>query len=38
LFPLKPQALYGKDVTNREIVDSGAATPAIAQPFVDKLA
>ena len=32
------KALYGKDVTNREIVDSGAATPAIAQPFVNKLA
>jgi lipid-binding SYLF domain-containing protein len=32
------KALYGKDVTNSEIVDSGAATPAIAQPFVDKLA
>jgi len=32
------KALYGKDTTNSEIVDSGAATPAIAQPFVDKLA
>jgi lipid-binding SYLF domain-containing protein len=32
------KALYGKDITNSEIVDSGAATPAIAQPFVDKLA
>lgn len=32
------KALYGKDVTNSKIVDSGAATPAIAQPFVDKLA
>src|SRR5580693_3955816 len=31
------KALYGKDVTNSEIVDSAAA-PAIAQPFVDKLA
>jgi lipid-binding SYLF domain-containing protein len=31
-------ALYGKDVTNSEIVDGGAATPAIAQPFVSKLA
>ena len=30
--------LYGKDITNSEIVDSGAATPAIAQPFVEKLA
>jgi lipid-binding SYLF domain-containing protein len=32
------KALYGKDITNSEIVDSGAATPAIAQPFVDRLA
>jgi len=32
------KALYGKDVTNNEIVDGGAATPAIAQPFVDRLA
>jgi SH3 domain-containing YSC84-like protein 1 len=32
------KALYGKDVTNSEIVDSGAATPVIAQPFVDRLA
>jgi lipid-binding SYLF domain-containing protein len=32
------KALYGKDVTNSEIVDSGAGTPAIAQPFVDRLA
>jgi lipid-binding SYLF domain-containing protein len=32
------KALYGKDITNSQIVDSGAATPAIAQPFVDKLA
>jgi len=32
------KALYGKDVTNSEIVVSGAATPAIAQPFVDRLA
>src|SRR6202163_3550760 len=31
-------ALYGKDVTNSQIVDSGAAPPAIAQPFVDGLA
>jgi lipid-binding SYLF domain-containing protein len=31
------KALYGKDATNGDIVDS-AATPAIAQPFVDKLA
>jgi SH3 domain-containing YSC84-like protein 1 len=32
------KALYGKNVTNGEIVDQGAATPSIAQPFVDKLA
>jgi lipid-binding SYLF domain-containing protein len=32
------RALYGKDVTNSEIVDSGATTPPIAQAFVDKLA
>jgi lipid-binding SYLF domain-containing protein len=32
------KALYGKDVTNSEIVDSGAATPPIAQAFVEKLA
>ena len=32
------KALYGKDVTNREIVDNGTAIPAIAQPFVNKLA
>ncbi len=32
------KALYGKDVTNSEIIDSGAATPAVAQPFVDRLA
>jgi lipid-binding SYLF domain-containing protein len=32
------KALYGKDVTNTEIVDSGAPTPAIARPFVDSLA
>jgi lipid-binding SYLF domain-containing protein len=32
------KALYGKDITNGEIVDSGSTTPAIAQPFVDKLA
>ena len=32
------KALYGKDVTNSEIVDSGTAVPAIAQPFVDRLA
>jgi lipid-binding SYLF domain-containing protein len=31
------KALYGKDITNSEIVGSGAATPAIAQPFVDRL-
>jgi lipid-binding SYLF domain-containing protein len=32
------KALYGKDTTNSEIVDGGAATPAIAQSFVNKLA
>ena len=32
------KALYGKDITNGDIVDGGAATPAIAQPFVDRLA
>jgi lipid-binding SYLF domain-containing protein len=32
------KALYGKDITNGEIVDGGAVTPAIAQPFVDRLA
>ena len=32
------KALYGKDTTNSEIVDGGAATPATAQPFVNKLA
>jgi lipid-binding SYLF domain-containing protein len=32
------KAPYGKDLTYSEIVESGAGTPAIAQPFVDKLA
>lgn len=32
------KALYGKDITNSEIVDGGAATPAMAQPFVATLA
>jgi lipid-binding SYLF domain-containing protein len=32
------KALYGKDITNSEIVDSGASTPPIAQPFIDRLA
>ncbi len=32
------KALYGKDISNSEIVDGGAAAPAIAQPFVEKLA
>jgi SH3 domain-containing YSC84-like protein 1 len=32
------KALYSKDTTNSEIVNGGALTPAIAQPFVDKLA
>jgi lipid-binding SYLF domain-containing protein len=31
------KALYGKDVANTEIVDGGAATPGIAQPFVAKI-
>jgi lipid-binding SYLF domain-containing protein len=31
-------ALYGKDVTNSEIVDGGGGAPAIAQPFINKLA
>jgi lipid-binding SYLF domain-containing protein len=30
--------LYGKTSTNSEIVDGGAATPAVAQPFIAKLA
>jgi lipid-binding SYLF domain-containing protein len=32
------KALYGKDVTNSEIVNQGDAIPSIAHPFVDKLA
>jgi len=31
------KALYGNDVTNADIVDGGAATPVIAQPFVAKI-
>lgn len=31
------KALYGKDITNSEIVDSSAAIPTIAQPFIDRL-
>ena len=31
------KALYGRDMTNGDIVDSGV-TPSIAQPLVDKLA
>jgi lipid-binding SYLF domain-containing protein len=31
------KALYGKPSTNGEIVGSGAATPAVAQPFIAKL-
>ena len=30
--------LYGKTSTQSEIVDGGAATPAVAQPFIAKLA
>jgi lipid-binding SYLF domain-containing protein len=29
--------LYGKSSTNSEIVEGGAATPAVAQPFIAKL-
>ncbi len=32
------KSLYGKEITNSEIVDSGATTPPIAEAFVDKLA
>jgi lipid-binding SYLF domain-containing protein len=31
------KALYGKPSTNSEIVEGGAATPAVAQPFIAKL-
>jgi SH3 domain-containing YSC84-like protein 1 len=31
------KALYGSDVSNTDIVDGGAATPGIAQPFVAKI-
>jgi lipid-binding SYLF domain-containing protein len=32
------KTLYGKDVTNGDIVGNGVATPPIANPFVDTLA
>jgi len=31
------KALYGRDVTNTDIVDGSAATPQVAQPFVEKV-
>jgi lipid-binding SYLF domain-containing protein len=31
------KALYGSDVTNSDVVDGSAATPQVAQPFVDKI-
>jgi SH3 domain-containing YSC84-like protein 1 len=31
------KALYGKTIKNNEIVEGGAETPAVAQPFVSKL-
>jgi lipid-binding SYLF domain-containing protein len=31
-------ALYGKKVTNSAVVDGGATTPEVAQPFVEELA
>ena len=31
------KALYGRDVTNTEIVNGSAATPQVAQPFVEKI-
>lgn len=31
------KALYGKDITNKEIVEGGVTTPAIARPFVHTL-
>jgi SH3 domain-containing YSC84-like protein 1 len=31
------KALYGRDVTNSDVVDGSATTPSVAQPFVDKL-
>ncbi len=31
------KALYGKPIKNGEIVEGGAATPAVAQRFVSKL-
>ena len=30
-------ALYGKDLKNRDIVDGTTTTPSVAKPFVDKL-
>jgi SH3 domain-containing YSC84-like protein 1 len=32
------ESLYGSDAANTDIVDGGAATPPIAQPFVAKIA
>ena len=32
------KALYGKKLSNREIVDGGGATPAVAKPFIANLA
>lgn len=31
------KALYGRDVTNSDVVDGRVTTPSVAQPFVDKL-
>jgi len=31
------KALYGRDVTNTEIIDGNAATPQVALPFVEKV-
>ena len=31
------KALYGKPIKNGEIVEGGAATPAVAQRFASKL-
>jgi lipid-binding SYLF domain-containing protein len=31
------KALYGSDVTNTDIVEGSAATPPVAQPFVEKI-
>jgi lipid-binding SYLF domain-containing protein len=32
------KALYGKEITNKEIIESGAETPAAAQPLIATLA